>query len=453
MLYSDEEMRGRLSFARIDAETKSTLTKLWPFVQKALPAVLDGFYSHLKSQPKMAALVGNREDMLKKAQGGHWAKLFSGRFDKDYFESIDRIGRAHVRIGLEPKWYIAGYQYILNELVNIVLKKHRFSQHRALTAVQALNKAVLFDLDLAISTYQDVLMKLQQEQERQINHAIDTFKVKVDATMTEVSNSAEKMTRQAMSLSDMSVSANAEASEAARSSVQTTNNIQTIAAATEELSSSIAEISRQVTGASDVARRANGETNRTSAEVGRLSDSAQKIGDVISLIQAIAEQTNLLALNATIEAARAGEAGRGFAVVAAEVKELANQTSKATEEISSQISAIQLATQNAVKSINAISETVREVDNMTATIAAAVEQQGAATREISSNIQSAASGSQSLAGNVDRVAGAIAQTGTAAADFQVAADGLKSCSAQLGDDVRHFFENLQKIAAAASKAA
>ena len=90
---------------------------------------------------------------------------------------------------------------------------------------------------------------------------------------------------------------------------------------------------------------------------------------------------------------------------------------------------------------------------MTATIAAAVEQQGAATREISSNIQSAASGSQSLAGNVDRVAGAIAQTGTAAADFQVAADGLKSCSAQIEDDVRHFFENLQKIAAAASKAA
>lgn len=446
MLYSDEEMRGRLSFARIDAETKSTLAELWPAVQRALPAVLDGFYSHVRSQPKMAGLVGNRQDSLKKAQESHWAKLFSGKFDRDYVESIDRIGRAHVRIGLEPKWYIAGYQYVLNDLVAQIFKTHRFSRRKALAAMQALNKAVLFDLDFAISTYQEVLMEQQQEQARQISHAIDAFKVKVDSTMTEVGNSAEKVTRQALSLSDMSVSATAEASQAAHSSVTTTGNIQTIAAATEELSSSIAEISRQITGASDVARRANGETNRTSTEVARLSETAQKIGDVISLIQAIAEQTNLLALNATIEAARAGEAGRGFAVVAAEVKELATQTSKATEEISSQIASIQSATQNAVKSINAISDTVKEVDNMTATIAAAVEQQGAATREISSNIQSAASGSASLAGNVDRVAGAIAQTGTAAADFQVAADGLKGCAAQIATDVREFFENLRKVA-------
>lgn len=447
MHYSDDEMKSRLAFARIDAEAKAALAELWPTVQKALPEVLDGFYSHVKSQPKMSALVGNRQDSLKKAQEGHWVKLFSGKFDRDYVESIDRIGRAHVRIGLEPKWYIAGYQYVLNELIGIVQKKHRFSKRKALLAMQALNKAILLDLDFAISTYQEVLMEQQQEQARQISRAIDTFKTKVDSSMGEVGNSAEKVTRQALSLSEMSVSATAEASEAAHSSVQTTGNIQTIAAATEELSSSIAEISRQISGASDVARRANGETNRTSAEVARLSETAQKIGDVISLIQAIAEQTNLLALNATIEAARAGEAGRGFAVVAAEVKELATQTSKATEEISAQIASIQSATQNAVKSINAISDTVKEVDNMTATIAAAVEQQGAATREISSNIQSAATGSASLAGNVDRVAGAIAQTGTAAADFQVAADGLKGCAAQIATDVREFFESLRKLAA------
>ncbi|WP_439527286.1 protoglobin domain-containing protein [Pannonibacter sp.] len=437
------DVTSRLRFARIDQNTQEILRQLWPIVEKALPVVLDGFYAHVKADPTMARLIGTRDSQLKTAQATHWARLFSGNFDLQYVESIGRIGRAHVRIGLEPKWYIAGYQYVLNELVGLVLKRNRFSTARANRQLVALNKAVMMDLDFAISTYQEVLMEQREEQSRQIGSAIDTFKQKVELSMATVDQSATKVTTQATELSSQSSVAMEEALSASSASEQTTASIQTIAAATEQLSSSIHEISRQISGASDVARRANDETDRTSSEVGKLSESAQRIGDVISLIQAIAEQTNLLALNATIEAARAGEAGRGFAVVAAEVKELATQTSKATEEIASQIAAIQGATQNAVKSINAISETVRSVDNMTASIAAAVEQQGAATRDISSNIQSAATGSTTLSGNVARVSTTINATGAVARDFLVSADNLKACSAQIAEDVRAFFVELR----------
>ncbi|WP_148259314.1 globin-coupled sensor protein [Polymorphum gilvum] len=429
----------RLRFARIDDQTRAILNELWPLVRDALPQVLANFYRHVQGEPHLAALVGDRQDMLKKAQEVHWARLFGGAFDQAYVDSIDRIGRAHVRIGLEPRWYIAGYQYVLNELVGLVLRRHRFSPSKAHRAVRALNQAVLIDLDFALSTYQQVLIEQREAHARQIGKAIDVFKAKVEMSMGTVDRSAEHMTAQAGGLSSMSHSAMEESLSASASSEQTTVNIQTIAAATEQLSSSIAEISRQITGASDVARRANGEADSTAVEVGRLSDSAQKIGDVISLIQAIAEQTNLLALNATIEAARAGEAGRGFAVVAAEVKELATQTSRATEEISAQIAAIQAATSNAVRSIGAISDTVREVDTVTATIAAAVEEQGAATREISANIQSAAAGSQTLSGNVARVNDTITAAGRAAEGFLAASEDLKACSAQIAEDVREFF--------------
>src|SRR6185503_3803353 len=109
-------------------------------------------------------------------------------------------------------------------------------------------------------------------------------------------------------------------------SVQTSSNVQTVAAGAEELVSSVAEISRQITEASRVSATAVDEAARTGATVTHLADAAKRIGEVVRLISDIAGQTNLLALNATIESARAGEAGKGFAVVASEVKSLATQT-------------------------------------------------------------------------------------------------------------------------------
>src|SRR5690606_357715 len=107
-------------------------------------------------------------------------------------------------------------------------------------------------------------------------------------------------------------------------------NVDSVAAATEEMSASIAEINRQVHESTCIANEAVQQAEITDARIGELSKAAARIGNVVNLITSIAEQTNLLALNATIEAARAGESGKGFAVVAQEVKTLATQTGKAT---------------------------------------------------------------------------------------------------------------------------
>ena len=135
---------------------------------------------------------------------------------------------------------------------------------------------------------------------------------------------------------------------------QATNNLETIAAATEELSASVGEISGQVQGSAREAREAVALAERTNATVEELDQTATRIGEVVKMINAIAAQTNLLALNATIEAARAGAAGRGFAVVASEVKGLAAQTATATEDITRQVNEIQAATGQAVTAIRSI---------------------------------------------------------------------------------------------------
>jgi methyl-accepting chemotaxis protein len=424
----------RLAFARIEDGTRVQLRALWAIVEPELDRILSRFYVHLAGQPTLKALLGDRQSSLESAQKKHWQRLFAATFDDDYVSSIDRIGRAHSRIGLEPRWYIAGYQYVLNELVDVVIRRYRLSPAKATAAVQALNKAVLLDLDFAISTYQQILMEAQEAQTRGLSDAIDRFKTKVEVSLQTVDTTVDKMQSQAGTLSSVAT-------------VWTLTEVCSDAAeAAEELSSSIEEIGRQITGASDVARRANVVTESVSREVGQLSTNAQKIGDVIGLIQAIAEQTNLLALNATIEAARAGDAGRGFAIVAQEVKQLASQTSKATEDIAKQIAEVQGATTRAVDTIGSIASTVGEIDTLTAAIAAAVEEQGAATREISMNVQHAAQGTLTLTRNVSGVNEAIEKTEHAAEDFLQVSGSLRSQSSQISEQVRDFFAEIRTCA-------
>ncbi len=437
-------MDRRLRFAQITETSREDIRSAWRVIEGEVPALLTAFYNHLRSEPDMARMIGERQPSLQNAQIKHWERLFSASFDLDYVESVDRIGRAHARIGLEPSWYIAGYQFVLTNLAERVVAKSFLQPKRLQRVLRAMNQAILMDLDLAISTYGDILIEERERRTSAINQAISAFETKVGEVLTSVGGAVQRMDDTAKGLTSRSSAASEESISAAAAAEETSNNVQTVASATEQLSASIQEISQQVTNANSVVEEASGLTKQSAEEVERLSEAAERIGSVVGIIQDIAEQTNLLALNATIEAARAGEAGKGFAVVASEVKALASQTAKATEEIGSNISAIQSTTGDAVASIGSIRSSMDKVREVTTTIASAVEEQGAATQEISSNIQMTAAASQTLSVNVTEVNGAISHAKTAADDMILTLDDVSEQSQMLSIEIDKFFADLRK---------
>ncbi|MEM1286020.1 MAG: PAS domain-containing methyl-accepting chemotaxis protein [Pseudomonadota bacterium] len=200
--------------------------------------------------------------------------------------------------------------------------------------------------------------------------------------------------------------------------------VQSVASATEELATSFAEVNQQITSASDISNRAVEEARDTSSIMTELADAAAEIENVVKLISDIAEQTNLLALNATIEAARAGEAGKGFAVVASEVKTLASQTAKATEEIGQRISNVQQSTGQAVSAIETIQKTIVQANEFTASISAAVEEQSVTTNTMSSTMQEAAENVLSINDGVQEIADAAVSIDRSTKELQQASSML-----------------------------
>jgi len=271
----------------------------------------------------------------------------------------------------------------------------------------------------------------------------DDFEAAVGAIVSNVSASAVQLEAAAGTLTRTAETTQSLSSQVSGSSEEASNNMQSVASATEELSVSVDEIGRRVRESSQIAQAAVLQAQQTDGRISKLSRAAQEIGDVVKLITAIAEQTNLLALNATIEAARAGEAGRGFAVVASEVKSLASQTAKATDEISSHISGMQGATQESVAAIKEIGGTIARISDIAATISSAVEQQSSATQEIARSVQNVAEGTQQAAANVMRVNRGATETGSASEDVLSSARTLSTESTRLREELDRFMANIR----------
>lgn len=150
-----EEWERRKEVVGFTSRDEAVLRELHLVARTYADEVMDELYSRWMAIEEMRAFFPDEATTarVKVLQKKYFLDFTGGRYSADYCSERLRIGLVHRRIGLTPRWLMAGYTIYLQLVLPRVLAAFEYNRSKASAAVNALTKLILLDLGLALHAY------------------------------------------------------------------------------------------------------------------------------------------------------------------------------------------------------------------------------------------------------------------------------------------------------------
>lgn len=185
---SERAIVERKKLLEFTPEDEKILKELQPLIEKNAPGIIDDFYGHVLKLDFSKAFLSDPDVVkrLKEFWKDYLAQIFSGDYDKDYFGRRLAIGQTHSKKGLVPRWYIGAYGFLTNLLFRYIAAEFEDKPERLLPALNALNKALNMDMQLAIDAYDESHHRAMEEAHRKLEDYSKNLEEKVEERTKEL---------------------------------------------------------------------------------------------------------------------------------------------------------------------------------------------------------------------------------------------------------------------------
>ncbi|HEY5513767.1 MAG TPA: protoglobin domain-containing protein [Geomonas sp.] len=152
-----QEIKNHYFFTDNDAEL---LKELLPVAQENSNLMVDEFYDYLLKIPETAKLLLDDTVLqrLKKANADWFLTLFSGKYDNHYLLTLQRIGKAHVRIGINAHYANAAMNVVRRFLIEMLQTTFPEIEERRKYRI-AVEKIIDINLDIMSTSYQEAELR------------------------------------------------------------------------------------------------------------------------------------------------------------------------------------------------------------------------------------------------------------------------------------------------------
>ena len=171
-----QDIRKHYFFTDEDAALLKELRSLAEANQERMA---DEFYDYLLGIPETAELL--KDDLtrqhLRQTHQQWFLNLFSGNYDNLYYHTLQRIGRAHVRIGMNAHFVNAAMNVVRRFLIELLQENFPVVEERRKYR-NAVERIIDINLDIISASYQEEELNkvfLSQRLESKLIHAAERF--------------------------------------------------------------------------------------------------------------------------------------------------------------------------------------------------------------------------------------------------------------------------------------